>query len=80
MTEHVVTETPDDWKASPPLWIGEATDAMAALDAFAEQEGFAPYSEIVKLDEHKGMVDVDEHGRTWAIFTNTTVYAVPVQP
>jgi hypothetical protein len=79
----VVTETPDDPSLNP-WWVGEARDALHALDQFAEAEGFAPYSALVdpRVDvtsahEHEGWLGQDEHGEVWAIFTNTTVYALP---
>jgi hypothetical protein len=71
----VVTETPDDPNASP-LWTGEAESALDALDGFADTEGFVPYSELPDEDGTE-WTGVDDKGRTWGIFTNTTVYAVP---
>lgn len=84
--EWVVTETPDDPSLSA-CWIGEATDALAALDTFAIEEGFSPYSDLIdprdphllSQEETEGWIGQTEDGLVWAIFTNTTVWALPVE-
>ncbi len=77
----VVTENPADVHAT--LWTGRAKTAIEALDAFAEEKEFARYSDLLSGSagpEHaEGLVgDVQFDGSRWAIFTNTTVYAIPV--
>jgi hypothetical protein len=70
----VVTDTPGD--LTDPLWEGEAFSPLDALDRFADDRGFAPYSLQLKTPEGEGLIG-EENGVTWAIFTNTTVWAIP---
>jgi len=86
--EWVVTDTatlsPQDAVDAPVLWRGKAADALGALDAYAEGEGFPPYSDLMSdpslsREEREGWVGpVEADGRRWAIMTNFTVWAVPV--
>lgn len=101
--EWTVTQTPDDPSLNP-CWVGEADDALDALDKFADAEGFALYSELLADPESYGATtapedvnpaevrgnadpadpsgewvgDVQTNGSRWAIFTNTTVWAMPL--
>lgn len=57
-------------------WRGPAADALRALDAFAEQEGFALYSDLVadeELDPDHSLICQLESGEIWAIMTNYSV-------
>jgi len=47
MREWCVTETPEDPSLNP-RWVGEARNAMHALDQFAVSEGFVPYSDLAE--------------------------------
>lgn len=88
--EYVVTETPDDPSLNP-LWVGEADSPIDALDRFAVDAGFVPYTVIcgeegrlggLHEDEQNGWLFNYETGSTvclGAIFTNTQVFALPVK-
>jgi hypothetical protein len=79
---YAVTETPDDPSLNA-YWVGEARTALEALDAFAEEDGWTPYSLLVdprysSPEEAEGWLCQREDGTVAAIFTNTTLYALPV--
>ena len=75
MTAWAITETPDTPEVHPTIVYADT--ALAALDVWVEAEGFVPYSELPD-DDGTEWVGVDEQGRTWGIFTNTTMYAIPL--
>lgn len=54
------------------LWRGIAGSPMGALDAFAEAQGFVPYSELAGAPNGDEWV-YDVNGETWAIFLNHEV-------
>lgn len=60
-------------------WHGQALDALRALDAFAEAEGFSPYSYLIdprneeELDPDGNLICQLDDGQIWAIFTNYSV-------
>jgi hypothetical protein len=67
-----------------PMWVGKAVDALRALDAFAEMEGFALYSDQLdprdeQNDDGGNLVYQMPDGTVAAIFTNTSVFARPVR-
>lgn len=77
MNEYRITDSPDDPDVSLTLCPITAETPLQALDLFAVNEGFVPYSEL-PIEDGAEWHGVDEHGRTWGIFTNTTVWALPV--
>lgn len=71
--KYVITTTPGN-SNQEDVTI-EAVNQLEALDKFAMSEGFGPYSTTLPL-LGDGSMGVDEHG-LWAIFTNTTIWALP---
>jgi hypothetical protein len=62
-----------------PLAIVEADSSMGALDAFAEREGFAPYSSPEAADYVYVRVGSFDDGTTLgAIFTNSEIAVYPL--
>ncbi len=78
--EWVVTTTPDDPSLSA-LWLGNAVDALHALDQFADQEEMARYSDTLAMDDESfgNLIGLHAPRGLWAIYTNTTVWAIPLQ-
>jgi hypothetical protein len=80
-----VTETPDDPSLNP-CWVGIAANAVDALDRYARSQGFAGYTgtemeaEVgIFADPMPGFPGVaGEDGGVYAVFTNTTIYAIPI--
>jgi hypothetical protein len=81
--QFVVTTTPDDPSLNAE-WVGPARTALEALDAFAVDAGYVPYSHLVDsrqedpvTDEDFSYIGQDADGIVWAVFLNSTVFAIP---
>lgn len=74
-----ITTVPEDvcpptkpQRGSAPLAVVEAINPLAALDAYAVQQGFIRYSD---LDDPENYCGWDTNGM-WGIMTNTTIWAI----
>jgi hypothetical protein len=76
---YCVTETPED-PSIQPLWVGRAANPVDALNIYSRLQGFAGYDQSEMRNE-VGIYawnDLGDDGGAWATFTNTTIYATPV--
>jgi len=55
----------------PPVWKGLASSPIHAMDLYAIEQGFGPYSALTE----EGLLSVYVHdGKLWAPFTNTEIF------
>jgi hypothetical protein len=79
---YVVTETPDDPSLNA-CWVGWASNGVDALGRYTRTEGFGGYTRPTDVGDDGGVARyaLDEEQSAFgacAVFTNTTIYAVPL--